>query len=154
MDCYSLVIYKVMPSGNTYNGGKSFRWLKKRWGNLVKGAILDAGLPSGMGRIHLVIRYYFTRKCKKRSPENYPPKLLLDSFITSNIVIDDNPSYITYIMPFSDPSTFGFIDKSNPRVEIDVYPAMGKALSYGYILNDAGQPVAYGYHLSLEGQIE
>ena len=89
---------------------------KQRWHWLIKAKIKE--LPKKpFEKAEITIHYYFKDK-RKRDPDNYSGKMILDPLVKEKIIIDDNFSVITLILKAG-------YDKENPRTEIEIKEVSG-----------------------------
>ena len=112
-----IVINEIPPSNNKYMGNShnfnDYRREKERWHWLIKGALNKVGKPKKPFEKALVqITYYFKDK-RRRDPDNYSGKMLLDPLVREGILIDDSFSNITLVL------AAGY-DKNEPRTEINI----------------------------------
>ena len=64
------------------------------------------------------IKYYFKDK-RRRDPDNYSGKMLLDPLVRENILTDDSFNNIELRLSAD-------IDKANPRTEINIFEIGGR----------------------------
>ena len=114
-----LIIPAIPPSNNQYQGkggmGKNFLYQedKKRWAWLMKAAYLEGKKLSEPYEKSLVhIKYFFPDR-RRRDPDNYSGKMLLDPLTEMGIIKDDSFSCIQLKIE-------GGYDKENPRTEIRI----------------------------------
>ena len=112
-----IVINEIPPSNNQYMGNShnfnEYRREKERWHWLLKSAISKVGKPKKPFEKALVnIKYYFKDK-RRRDPDNYSGKMLLDPLVREGILTDDSFKVVTLILAAD-------YDKNNPRTEIDI----------------------------------
>ena len=110
-----IVINDIPPSNNKFMG-KTYNYnvyqrLKENWHWLIKGAIKERPQkPLNKAIIHIT---YFFRDKRRRDPDNYSGKMLLDPLVREGILADDSFDNITLIL------SAGY-DKSEPRTEIEI----------------------------------
>lgn len=98
--------------GNSHNFNE-YRREKERWHWLIKGAINKAQKPQiPLVRATVNITYYFKDK-RRRDPDNYSGKMLLDPLVREGILKDDSFDVVTLVL-------VGKVDKNNPRTEIEI----------------------------------
>lgn len=86
---------------------------KVRWFNLIRAALNTAQIPDKpYEKADVNITYYFKDK-RRRDPDNYSGKFLLDPLVSLKILKDDNFEVITLKLKAG-------YDKKNPRTEIEV----------------------------------
>lgn len=110
-----IVVKEIPPSNNKYMGNShnfnEYRREKERWHWLIKSAIKKKPKqPFDKAIVH--ITYYFKDK-RRRDPDNYSGKMLLDPLVREGILVDDSFSNITLVL------AAGW-DKDEPRTEIDI----------------------------------
>ena len=112
-----IVINEIPPSNNNYMGNShnfnEYRREKERWHWLIKSALGKAEKPKKPIEKAIVnITYYFKDK-RRRDPDNYSGKMLLDPLVREGILIDDSFKVVTLVLQAS-------CDKNNPRTEIEI----------------------------------
>jgi crossover junction endodeoxyribonuclease RusA len=114
-----ITINEIPPSNNKYLGNShSFREYSKekdRWHWLVKAAIKVRPKKPYAGAV-VKITYFFRDK-KRRDPDNYSGKFILDALVKERIIIDDNFDVISLVL------NNGGVDKTNPRTVIEIEEA-------------------------------
>jgi len=114
-----IVVYDIPPSNNKFIG-RNAKWQyqeeKQRWHWLIKAKIKEKP-KKPYEKAEITITYYFKDK-RKRDPDNYSGKMILDPLVKENIIIDDNFSVITLILKAG-------YDKENPRTEIEIKEVAG-----------------------------
>ena len=116
-DCVKIVINEIPPSNNQYMGNShnfnEYRREKERWHWLIKSALSRAEKPKKPIEKAIVnITYYFKDK-RRRDPDNYSGKMLLDPLVREGILIDDSFEVVTLVL------AAGY-DKNEPRTEIEI----------------------------------
>ena len=112
-----IIINEIPPTNNKYMGNShnfnEYRREKERWHWLIKGAINRAQKPKNpLVRATVNITYYFKDK-RRRDPDNYSGKMLLDPLVREGILKDDSFDVVTLVL-------VGKVDKNNPRTEIEI----------------------------------
>lgn len=112
-----IIINEIPPTNNKYMGNShnfnEYRREKERWHWLIKGAINGAQKPKiPLVRAIVNITYYFKDK-RRRDPDNYSGKMLLDPLVREGILKDDSFDVVTLVLD-------GKVDKHNPRTEIEI----------------------------------
>lgn len=112
-----ITISEIPPSNNKYMGNShnfnAYRREKERWHWLIKAAINNAQKPKKpLQKAVVNITYYFKDK-RRRDPDNYSGKMLLDPLVKEGILIDDSFDVVTLVLD-------GQVDKNNPRTEIEI----------------------------------
>lgn len=113
----NLTLRGVPPSLNRFAGRENtwqYRAEKERWTTAVQWAIKaqKAKPPKPFERAAVTIAYYFPDN-RRRDPDNYSGKLLLDGLTRGGVIVDDSFSHITLTVT-------GAVDKKSPRTEIIV----------------------------------
>jgi len=113
-----LVIPAIPPSNNKYMGrgsikGQAFAYQaeKCRWEWLIKAAMKQKP-EKPFGKSKVKITYFFPDR-RRRDPDNYSGKFLLDGLTQAGIIEDDSFSNIQLELR-------GKHDKQNPRTEIEI----------------------------------
>lgn len=84
---------------------------KQKWAWLVQAAIKKK-LSKPIEKAVVNITYYFPDK-RRRDPDNYSGKFVLDGLTKAGIIKDDSFSNIDLILK-------GKVDRDNPRTEIEI----------------------------------
>lgn len=112
----------IPPSMNEFAGkcGWKYRDEKKKWTALVLAACLACGdTPvQPMAKAMVRIDYYFPDR-RRRDPDNYGGKLLMDGLTRAGVIADDSFAHVSI-------SLHAHVDRQNPRTEICVVPMWGK----------------------------
>lgn len=110
-----IVINDIPPSNNQYMGNShnfnEYRREKERWHWLIKSALKEKP-KKPIEKAIVNITYYFKDK-RRRDPDNYSGKMLLDPLVREGILIDDSFNNITLVLSASH-------DKDKPRTEIEI----------------------------------
>ena len=116
MTCIKLVIPEIPPSNNRFMGRGSkgyqafvYQEEKTKWEWLVRAAIKNKP-KEPIEKAVVNITYYFPDK-RRRDPDNYSGKFLLDGLTRAGMIKDDSFSNINLVLT-------GKVDGSNPRTEI------------------------------------
>ena len=112
-----IVINEIPPSNNKYMGNShnfnAYRREKERWHWLIKVALQKANKPQKPIEKAIVnITYYFKDK-RRRDPDNYSGKMLLDPLVREGILVDDSFGNVTLVLAAG-------VDKNQPRTEIEI----------------------------------
>lgn len=112
-----ITIPDIPPSNNKYLGrSHSFHIYheeKKVWMNMVGWSVKAVGWQNKPLEKALVrITYYFPDR-KRRDPDNYSGKFLLDGLKQAGVIADDSFKNIELVLA-------GDYDKKNPRTEIEI----------------------------------
>ncbi len=110
-------VYDIPPSNNKYIGRGSnytqrieYQNQKRSWEWLVKTAANYKGEPIKKAIVR--ITYYFKGR-RRRDPDNYSGKFILDGLVKAGVIEDDSFNNIKLVLD-------GKCDKTNPRTEIEV----------------------------------
>jgi len=113
-----LIIPEIPPSNNRFMGrgtvkGQAFGYQneKQRWEWLVKAAVKKKP-KKPMEKARVRITYFFPDR-KRRDPDNYSGKFLLDGLTRAGLIKDDSFSNIQLELR-------GECDRKNPRTEIEL----------------------------------
>lgn len=113
-----LTIPEIPPSNNKFMGRGSQKYQafeyqkeKKKWEWLVRAAAKKKP-ANPIEKAVVNITYYFPDK-RRRDPDNYSGKFILDGLISAGIIQDDSFTNIDLVLK-------GRVDKENPRTEIYV----------------------------------
>jgi len=111
-----LTILEIPPSNNKYMGrgsirGHAFAYQeeKRRWAWLVRAAVTEKP-KKPIEKAKVRITYYFPDR-RRRDPDNYSGKFILDGLTEAQVIKDDSFKNITLEL-------VGDYDKENPRTEI------------------------------------
>lgn len=112
MQSVKYIIEAIPPSNNKYIG-RNMRWeyqnVKKQWAKLIFYACRPKP-PKPFEKAVVTLTYYFKDK-RRRDPDNFSGKMLLDGLVNAGILADDSFSNIDLVLQ-------GKHDKNNPRTEI------------------------------------
>lgn len=113
-----LIIPEIPPSNNKYMGrgtvkGQAFAYQneKQRWEWLVKAAVKKKP-KKPLKKARVQITYFFPDR-RRRDPDNYSGKFLLDGLTRAGIIEDDSFSNVQLELR-------GECDRKNPRTEIEL----------------------------------
>ena len=108
-----ITVHEIPPSNNKFIG-RNARWQygeeKKRWEMLVRSAVKPQKKPFGKAVVR--IAYFFPDK-RRRDPDNFSGKFILDGLTRCGVIADDSFDNIQLELS-------GGYDKKNPRTEIEV----------------------------------
>lgn len=112
-----IIIPEIPPSNNKYigRGSKNYQAFeyqkkKKQWQRLIK--FYSQYLEKPLDKAKVTITYYFPDQ-RKRDPDNYSGKFILDGLVKAGVIVDDSFKHIELEIR-------GRTDKNNPRTEITV----------------------------------
>lgn len=115
-----LVIHEIPPSNNKYLGNSHsfniYRREKERWHMLIRAAI-GKRPKKPLCKAVVTLRYFFPDR-RRRDPDNYSGKLLLDPLVREGILADDSFDNVRLVI-------IGDYDKDEPRTEIELVEDMG-----------------------------
>lgn len=117
MRSIKITLKGVPPSLNRFAGrenAQEYRAEKETWTNAVMWTIKAQGCkpPRPFERARVTILYYFPDN-RRRDPDNYSGKMLLDGLTRGGVIADDSFSRITLTVA-------GDIDRQAPRTEITI----------------------------------
>lgn len=111
------IIPEVPPSNNRYIGREN-RWEyqaeKKRWAQLI-GYLCTPKPEKPLERATVILCYHF-RDSRRRDPDNYSGKMILDGMVHAGILKDDSFNCIDLVL------RQGKANPKNPVTEIEVKP--------------------------------
>lgn len=88
---YHYTIPEIPPSNNKFIGREN-RWeyqeIKKQWANLIS-ACCRPRPPKPLERAIVTLEYHFKDK-RRRDPDNYSGKMILDGLTAAGIIKDDS----------------------------------------------------------------
>lgn len=110
-----IVVNQIPPSNNKYMGNSrnfnEYRKTKEYWHWLIRAAIRETPRkPIEKAIVH--IKYYFPDK-RRRDPDNYSGKMLLDPLVREGILQDDSFNNVELRLSAA-------VDRKAPRTEIVV----------------------------------
>lgn len=113
-----LVITEIPPSNNKYMGrggvGQAigeYQDEKQSWAWLIRAA-LKVKPAAPLQRAKIIITYFFPDR-RRRDPDNYSGKFILDGLKLAGVIQDDSFNHITLEL-------LGEVDRSSPRTEIEI----------------------------------
>lgn len=108
-------IIKAIPPSNNQFIGRNERWkyqeVKKQWADLIN-IVCRPKPKKPLQKAVVTIAYYFKDK-RRRDPDNYSGKMILDGLVRADILQDDSFNNIDLLLR-------GNYDKDNPRTEIEI----------------------------------
>ncbi|MDE7281712.1 MAG: RusA family crossover junction endodeoxyribonuclease [Ruminiclostridium sp.] len=110
---YSYTIHRIPPSNNKFIGRKAeweYQEIKKQWAALIN-VLCKPKPPIPLEGVTVTLRYFFPDG-RRRDPDNYSGKIVLDGLVKCGILKDDSFNCIDLEIEQ------GGVDKENPRVEI------------------------------------
>lgn len=110
-----ITVSEIPPSNNQFIGNSKnfneYRREKERWHWLIKAAIKERPEePIEKAEVH--ITYYFKDR-RRRDPDNYSGKMILDPLVREGILKDDSFDVVTLKLSAA-------VDKDRPRTEIEI----------------------------------
>lgn len=110
-----ITVNDIPPSNNKYLGNShnfnAYRREKEKWLWLIGAAMTDKP-KEPYSRAKVKITYYFPDR-RRRDPDNYSGKFILDPLVTEGIIQDDSFTCVEL-------SLNAAVDRDNPRTEIVV----------------------------------
>ena len=111
-----IVVNRIPPSNNRFIG-RNARWeyqeIKKQWAQLIRLAARPPDKPYNKAVVS--IRYFFEDR-RRRDPDNYSGKMILDGLVRCGVLADDSFACVRLDLSAD-------LDKKNPRTEITVTEA-------------------------------
>lgn len=102
---------KFMGRGTRYTQSVQYQEEKQKWEWLVRAALGRRHIDP-IEKAKVTLTYYFGDK-RRRDPDNYSGKFLLDGLVKAGVLADDSFNNIDLILQ-------GKLDRENPRTEIEV----------------------------------
>lgn len=112
-----IVILEIPPSLNRFAGRKNvheYRDEKDRWKAMVAW-LAKAQRPERPFEQAAVRITYFFPDSRRRDPDNYAGKMILDGLTAAGVIADDDFFHIKLEIR-------GSVDRKNPRTEVEVVP--------------------------------
>lgn len=110
-----ITIKDIPPSINEFIGNSRnfnyYRKEKQKWHWLIKAAIKEKP-PKPIDKAIVHIKYYFPDN-RRRDPDNYSGKMILDPLVREGIIADDSFKHIRLVLS-------AYVDKDRPRTEIEI----------------------------------
>ena len=110
-----IIIPEIPKSLNRFAGRKNvheYRSEKERWKQLV--FVLSAKHRPKKPIENAIVRIiYLFPDCRRRDPDNYSGKMIMDGLTYAGIIKDDDFSHIQLELS-------GSVDRQNPRTEIEI----------------------------------
>lgn len=114
---YKIIVDGTPHSNNKYMGNShsfhEYSREKQLWEWKLRAAIRGKP-PEPLQKATVHIRYFFKDK-RRRDPDNYSGKMILDPLVRCGILADDSFANVQLVLAAD-------VDKSNPRTEITVIP--------------------------------
>lgn len=110
---YAYTIHSIPPSNNKFIGRKAeweYQEIKKQWAALIQ-CLCKPKPPTPLEGVTVTLRYFFPDS-RRRDPDNYSGKIILDGLVKCGILKDDSFNCIDLEIEQ------GGVSKENPRVEI------------------------------------
>jgi crossover junction endodeoxyribonuclease RusA len=112
---YRYTIPFLPPSNNQFIGREN-RWeyqkLKKHWAHLIFFTCIPRP-TNPLYDVTVSITYFFPDR-RRRDPDNYSGKMILDGLVRAGILKDDSFNCIRLLLAAE-------CDKTNPRTELHIY---------------------------------
>ena len=111
-----IIINEIPPSNNKFQGtGNRYAYqnIKKYWAELIYFSVKSQiKKVFNYEKAIVKIKYFFKDK-RRRDPDNYSGKFILDGLVKSGVIKDDSFNNIELILSAD-------VDPKNPRVEITI----------------------------------
>lgn len=128
-----IIVQAIPPSNNQFMGNShnfnAYRKEKERWHWIIKSAIRDRP-PKPYEKAVIHITYYFPDN-RRRDPDNYSGKMILDPLVREGIIADDSFKHIRLILS-------AYVDKNRPRTEIEIEKEQTMDGTETYIITNKG----------------
>ncbi|MCH5186817.1 MAG: RusA family crossover junction endodeoxyribonuclease [Oscillospiraceae bacterium] len=119
-----IVVNAIPPSNNKFiDNSHSFnvyRREKQKWHWLIKAAITEKP-PEPIEKAIVRITYFFPDR-RRRDPDNYSGKFILDPLTREGIIADDDFKHVRLELAAE-------VDRLNPRTEIEIVEVSAETLS-------------------------
>lgn len=118
MSNIKIVVPAIPPSNNKFIGNSHSHWLykkpKEEWHWMIRAALTrTADKPKApIKRATVTLRYFFKDR-RRRDPDNYSGKFILDALVREGVLVDDSFENIRLVL-------IAEVDRKNPRTEIYV----------------------------------
>ena len=113
MSEYIYTIPALPPSNNEFMG-RAAQWkyqeVKKKWEALVKTCCKPVP-DKPIQKTQVTLNYYFPDN-RRRDPDNYSGKMILDGLVRAGILVDDSFHCVDLFLVWKG------VDRTNPRTEI------------------------------------
>lgn len=110
-----IIAPSIPPSNNEFMGNshshRIYASKKQEWHWLIKAAIRKKP-DKPFNRAAVEITYFFPDR-RRRDPDNYSGKFILDALVKEGVLIDDSFFVVRLILNAA-------VDKENPRTEIEI----------------------------------
>lgn len=114
-----ITVHTIPPSNNKFLGNSNsfniYRQEKQTWHWLIKAAITEKP-KKPIEKAIVRITYFFPDK-RRRDPDNYSGKMILDPLVCEGILVDDSFRHIQLELAAE-------VDRQDPRTEIQVTDLM------------------------------
>ena len=111
-----ITVNEIPPSNNKYLGNshsfRAYQREKERWHWMIKAAVKDRP-DKPLEKAAVTITYHF-RDGRRRDPDNYSGKFILDALVAESILIDDSFDVIELYLKQ------GQKDRNNPHTVVEV----------------------------------
>ena len=116
MNAVKLTVNAIPPSNNRYLGNShsfnDYRREKEKWQWLIKTALGER--PSApFASAAVTITYHFADR-RRRDPDNYSGKFILDALVREGVIKDDSFDCVDLRLRQGEP------DKKNPHVDVEI----------------------------------
>lgn len=111
------MVDEIPPSNNNYMGNSHnfniYRREKERWWLLIRSALCRVDKPlRPLENATVCITYYFKDR-RRRDPDNYSGKMILDPLVREGVLKDDSFNVVELRLS-------GAYDKVRPRTEVEI----------------------------------
>lgn len=93
MEEIRITVADIPPSNNQYLGNSHSHWgyakTKKKWDGLIGAALAGKAPSSPIQKAFVEIHYFFPDR-RRRDPDNYSGKMILDALVSHGVIEDDS----------------------------------------------------------------
>lgn len=118
-----LIIPEIPPSNNKYMGNSNshhiYRKEKEKWAEIIMWEVKSQLKKIDAFQKAVVKLKYFFKDSRRRDPDNYSGKFILDGLVKAGVLVDDSFDCIKLELESE-------VDKKNPRIEIEIRRRRGK----------------------------
>ena len=113
-----ITVNDIPPTNNKYMGNShnfnEYRRIKEEWHWLIKEVLICVKKPKIPYKKAVVTITYYFKDNRRRDPDNYSGKMILDPLVREGVLQDDSFDNIKLTVQK------GGVDKNFPRTEIEI----------------------------------